>query len=341
MRPRRKALLGIATLLLTACSSPPPQEPADPPRAQSDWAPGNYIINLYDAFGSRRDGLQHDFGFAALIRYEGKTILFDSGTNADILKANTAALGVDLREVDLAVASHAHFDHINGFDYLLEVNPDVKLYFPNDFFWGADVDFSVAGREPDAAEKLPKEQRYFNGDKETFAFNQSGRFWKADVEFIESHREIAPGLTLIATSSPYMGYFTRYPSLGGVETNAVAGDDIKTVNLPELSLNLASPTGDVLVVGCSHTMVEAIVRETKGHLDRDIGLVLGGYHLLPYTSAEVRDIAARMKDELGVASVAPAHCTGHVGFRVFGEVFGANYHVAGLGSTTAFPASIH
>ncbi len=42
-------------------------------------------------------------------------------------------------KIDFAVASHSHFDHINGFDYLLEVNPQVKIYFPQDFFWGANI----------------------------------------------------------------------------------------------------------------------------------------------------------------------------------------------------------
>ena len=70
--------------------------------ASAELPEGNYIVNLYDAFGPEREGLTQDFGFSALVRYEGKTILFDSGTNADILKANTEALGIDLREVDFA-----------------------------------------------------------------------------------------------------------------------------------------------------------------------------------------------------------------------------------------------
>jgi 7,8-dihydropterin-6-yl-methyl-4-(beta-D-ribofuranosyl)aminobenzene 5'-phosphate synthase len=44
-----------------------------------------------------------------------------------------------------------------------------------------------------------------------------------------------------------------------------------------------------------------------------------------------------MKEELGVAGVAPTHCTGHAGFKVFREVFGDRYHAAGLGTTTSFP----
>ena len=45
-----------------------------------------------------------------------------------------------------------------------------------------------------------------------------------------------------------------------------------------------------------------------------------------------------MKGELGVAEVAPVHCSGHVAFRVFRHVFGDRFHKAGLGTVTPFPA---
>jgi 7,8-dihydropterin-6-yl-methyl-4-(beta-D-ribofuranosyl)aminobenzene 5'-phosphate synthase len=331
------ALAGLAV----ACAPAEIDRPASvaPEPDSEQWAEGNYIVNLYDAFGSTDDRLTHDFGFSALVRYNGKTILFDSGSDADLLKANTEALGIDLRDVDLAIASHAHFDHINGFDYLLSVNPDVEIHFPADPFWGANMEFSVAGAEPGAAESLPADQRYFDGEKETFTFDQTGRFWNANVTFVGAHTEIAPGITLIATRSPYIGYFTRYPSLGGLEVSAQSSSDVKTIDLPELSLNLETPDGDVLLVGCSHSLVQTIVREAREHLDHKIGLVFGGYHLLPYTSDQIREVATNMKDELAVDGVAPTHCTGHAGFKVFREVFGDRYRTAGLGSTTPFPGS--
>lgn len=338
-------IVATSVVLCTACatSSPPAQTTAttvaaEVERTPTQWPEGDYIINLYDAFGEKRDELTQSFGFSALVRHQGKTILFDSGTNADVLKANVEALGLDLRDIDFAVASHAHFDHINGFDYLLEVNPEVKIYFPNDLFWGGDTEFSIGSPEAEVAQTLPPEQRYFHGAKEKTKFNQTGRFWKANIEFVDGHTEIVPGITLIATRSPYMGYFTRYPSLGGIENlEGKEGSDVKTIGLPELSMNIATPNGDVLIVGCSHSMVETIVRTTREQLKRPIGLVYGGYHLLPYKSEEIRGIATRMKEELGVAAVAPTHCTGHAGFKVFGEVFAGHYFAAGLGSTTAFP----
>ncbi|MBK36066.1 MAG: hypothetical protein CME26_11140 [Gemmatimonadetes bacterium] len=137
---------------------------------------GNRITNLYDAFGKDIPGLTQDFGFSALIEWEGKKILFDAGPDAEIQKQNAKTLGVDLSDVDLAVASHSHFDHINGFDYLLTVNPDVKIYFPSDPFFEAPFVFDVTGTDSAASNALSVDQRYFRGGNTRFTFEQSGRF---------------------------------------------------------------------------------------------------------------------------------------------------------------------
>ena len=96
------------------------------------------LVNLYDAFG-KNALLTKDFGFSCITKYQGKTILFDAGSNADIFKNNTKQLGIDLKKVDIVIVSHGHFDHLNGLDYLLKINPKVKIYFPYDIFWGAPV----------------------------------------------------------------------------------------------------------------------------------------------------------------------------------------------------------
>jgi 7,8-dihydropterin-6-yl-methyl-4-(beta-D-ribofuranosyl)aminobenzene 5'-phosphate synthase len=296
----------------------------------------NYILNLFDSFGPERPGVEHAFGFSALLRYQGRTILFDAGSSADILARNAAALGVDLAEVDFAVASHSHVDHISGFDYLLEVNPNVTIYFPDDIFWGAPFDYDASGRDPSAAEALPDEERYFRGQSPKFRVSPSGRFWKANVEFVRQNRQIAPGVHLVATRSPFVGYFSRYPNVGGHGKFTGQGDT-KFVELPELSLTMTTSQGEVLVVGCSHSMVDAITREAKAYRKRDVHLLVGGFHLLPYGAEEIREIARRLQTELLVQRVAPAHCTGHLGLKLFREAFGDHYHAAGLGRRIDFP----
>ncbi|MFN2512912.1 MAG: hypothetical protein ABR568_16000, partial [Pyrinomonadaceae bacterium] len=49
---------------------------------------GVALTNAYDAFGSEREGLKHDFGFSTIVEYKGKTILFDAGTNAEVFENN-------------------------------------------------------------------------------------------------------------------------------------------------------------------------------------------------------------------------------------------------------------
>ncbi len=95
---------------------------------------GVALTNAYDAFGKDNLGFMQDFGFSTVIEYQGKMILFDSGTNAKVFEGNIKKLKIDLRRIDIAVVSHGHYDHIGGFDYLLSVNPKVKIYAPNDFF---------------------------------------------------------------------------------------------------------------------------------------------------------------------------------------------------------------
>lgn len=334
---RRIYLLSIGIFSVYSCQQPD-NELAVTNQKEAIPVIENYTItNLYDAFGKSKDGLIKDFGFSALIKYRGKLILFDAGTNADILKSNTAALGIDLKTVDFAVGSHAHGDHLNGFDYLLQVNPKVKIYLPFDFYTGAKIKFNVEGREKGVRDSLPEEMQYFGGeDKLNLTINQSGRFWKANTEYIKENVELGPGIKLIFTRSPYLGYGSKYPSVAesdvsGKVDNQTDTKEIKFVGLPELSLSLSTDAGEVLVVGCSHSSVQKIIQETKEYTKNQISLLYGGYHMLPYGRNEINTVAYQLKDDFGVNRIAPAHCTGHLAFKILKDTYGENYVFAGLG----------
>ncbi len=72
-------------------------------------------------------GLRTLWGFAALIRAAGQTILFDTGSNGRMLLMNMRALGLAAESVDLVFLSHPHWDHMGGLDSVLELNPAVTL----------------------------------------------------------------------------------------------------------------------------------------------------------------------------------------------------------------------
>lgn len=72
-------------------------------------------------------GLSSLWGFAALIRAAGRTILFDTGSNGRVLLTNMGVLGLAAESVDLVFLSHPHWDHMGGLDSLLELNPGVTV----------------------------------------------------------------------------------------------------------------------------------------------------------------------------------------------------------------------
>ncbi len=87
---------------------------------------------LYDNY-LHKQGTKPDWGFSCLIEGTEKTILFDTGTDPQILLHNVDTLGIDLSKIDLIVLSHDHGDHTGGLSAVLERNHDVIVYFPVSF----------------------------------------------------------------------------------------------------------------------------------------------------------------------------------------------------------------
>lgn len=290
---------------------------------------------LFDAFG-KDTGLRQGWGYSVLIEHEGKRILFDAGSNANTFRHNLERMKIDAATIDMVIVSHAHLDHLNGIDYLLKINPAIKIYFPFDPFWGATGIFDARGRDSLVKDSLPRELRYFDGAADVFPVSQSGgRFWNANVEYIRQSVQIAPGLRIVVNSAHYLGYFSRYP--GNILTNSDPHDcsDIRLTNLTELSLSVSTETEEILFVGCSHSGVENIVKQTRQEIKRDVSLVVGGFHLIPFDRAQITQLVELLRKE-GVARVAPGHCSGHLAFKIFKDFYGKNFIYAGLGESIKF-----
>jgi 7,8-dihydropterin-6-yl-methyl-4-(beta-D-ribofuranosyl)aminobenzene 5'-phosphate synthase len=271
--------------------------PAAPVQASPDPARHRVTI-LYDAFGGRA-GLTRDWGFAALIEYGGKRILFDTGNNGEIFARNVRALGVDLRRLDFVVISHRHGDHTSGLSYVLRLNPRVKIYAPKEGFgvFGAALPSAFYRRDAD----LPDSMRYY-----------AGTAWPgANIQWVDSLTEVAPGVTLISTVSKTPG----------------------TLELRELSLAVRGPEGLVLVVGCSHPGIETILEASRS-LGDHVDIIFGGLHLVTTPDSAITRIASSMRDRWKVDQVAPGHCTGEPAFAALQRAFGDRYVYAGLGVAT-------
>ncbi len=266
------------------------------------------ITILYDSFGQKSE-MKKDWGFSALIEYQGKRILFDTGDNADIFAHNIKVKGIDLTKLDFVVISHRHGDHIGGIPYLLSVNPNVKIYAPKENFgiFGYSLPSSFYRRN----EALPVDRRYFDGKPPvTMTF---GDAWNKKFELVDKTTEVAPGLFLISLVSTNLG----------------------TLELHELSLAIKTPHGLVIVVGCSHPGIERIV-EAATVIDQHIHLIAGGMHLVVTPDQEIQRISLALRDTWKVDYVAPGHCTGEPAFAILSKDFGGRYVYAGLGQAMGF-----
>jgi 7,8-dihydropterin-6-yl-methyl-4-(beta-D-ribofuranosyl)aminobenzene 5'-phosphate synthase len=271
----------------------------------------NRVTILYDSFG-KNPSLTMDWGFAALVEYGGKRILFDTGNNAKIFEHNVKAVGVDLGNLDFVVMSHRHGDHMGGLAYLLKVNPTVKIYAPKERsgVYGDDQPSSTWYRK-DAS--LPAEQRYYSGAPPEII--HMGEAWPgANFQLIDRNTEIAPGMYLIALVSDRPG----------------------TLELHELSLAIRTPDGLVLVVGCSHPGVEHIVQEATA-INPHIAILFGGLHQIQAPDPEVERIATVLHNQYKLEHVAPGHCTGEPEFAALKKTFGDHYVYAGVGSVVDLP----
>lgn len=263
------------------------------------------ITILYDAFGTT-SAMKKDWGFAALVEIGGRRILFDTGNDPDVFAQNVKGAGVDLGKLDFVVMSHRHGDHMGGMTYLLSRNPHVKIYAPQEGFgvYGASLPGSFYRKD----ESLSRDMRYFDGTPpEVLKF---GSAWpEANIVLIDKTTEVAPGVTLIVQVSDAPG----------------------TKELKELSLAINTPEGIVLIVGCSHPGIEAIVTEAAA-INPRIRMVAGGFHLVTAQDAVIDKVVAALHDTFKVERIAPGHCSGEHTFSAVKRMFGDRYQYAGLGT---------
>jgi len=224
---------------------------------------------LYDNY-LHKEGTKPDWGFSCLIDGAEKTILFDTGTNPEILMHNIGQLEVDLKKVDLIVISHEHHDHTGGLNKVLEKNHEVSVYLPVSF---------------------------------PYEFVRNVETSKARVISVDEPVEICQD----------------------VYSTGEMGDQIK-----EQSLILNTDIGLIIVTGCSHQGIVAILKRAKELFDRPIHLVFGGFHLGAKSKAELEEIIRNFK-EIGVEKCGATHCTGDEAIGMFKKAFGENYVPMGTG----------
>jgi len=281
-------------------------------RAADSPVPARVTI-IYDAFG-KPSALERGWGYSALIEYGGKRILFDTGGQYQAFADNVRTLHIDLKQLDFVVLSHRHGDHTAGLAYVLEQNPNVKIYAPQETgSFGTPPSPPAAKALLRNAAGIAPDLRYFAGQPPADLRIDSP--WPgAHFSLIDHSLEIAPGLFLIKTVSDSKG----------------------TLELNELSLAIRTPQGLALVVGCSHPGIEKIL-EAASPFGTHLYTIVGGLHLVDKSDQQVSEVVERFQSKWHNERIAAGHCTGEFAQVELDRVFGERHDHSGLGEVIALP----
>jgi len=235
------------------------------------------------------ESLVCEHGLSLYIETAGHKILFDAGQSGAIIE-NAAKLGVDLSEVDIAVLSHGHYDHGNGFVRFLEINDKAKIYM------------NVRAFE----EHLNKKDRYIGVD---ISLKDSDRIIYTGDEF-----EIDKGITLFSCNDRSLKYPIDSAGLSVVKDNVKRPDDFRHEHYL-----LLEEDRRVLISGCSHKGILNI--ETWFEPD----ILIGGFHFMGIEPDEMgthrlQEAAKELMDY--DTYYLTGHCTGQEQYDIMKAVMG-------------------
>ncbi len=104
----------------------------------------------------------------------------------------------------------------------------------------------------------------------------------------------------------------------------------------EQSLVIKTAKGLIVITGCSHPGIVAIVRRAPQVAPGVPRVVLGGFHLMRRSDGEVRAIIQELKG-MGVERCGASHCTGDWAIELFKESFGDRFLKLCVGAVLVFP----
>jgi 7,8-dihydropterin-6-yl-methyl-4-(beta-D-ribofuranosyl)aminobenzene 5'-phosphate synthase len=258
--------------------------------------------------------LQAEWGCALHIKFNGTSLLFDTGRSGKSMD-NATRLGIDIANVDAAILSHHHIDHTGGLRRFLEINSSAKVHLgptPNG-------DIFITGF-------LQSVTKYAGIDKK-LRRDYPGRF-----NTIDTSTEILPNVFVIPQIMGPYPVPVWNKRLVIVKNGQVSLDNFAH----EIVLAIKEDDGLVVFTGCSHhgllNMVDTAAKLLPGV---PVKAVIGGFHLcdsvpcqyMACTKSEVEDLGKEVL-EFPVNQTYSVHCTGERAFNVFKEVMGD--HLADL-----------
>ena len=265
---------------------------------------------------NRKNGkMQGEWGLSIYIEYRGKKLLLDAGAS-DLFVTNAEKLGIALEEMDLAVLSHAHYDHANGMKAFFDKNSKAKFYL----------------RESSAENCYSKVwflHKYIGMPRKILDE------YPDRIVFAKGDLQIGEGMYLIPHKTQELETIGKREKMYQKKGKKWYPDDFSH----EQSLVIESDRGLIIFNSCSHGGAVNIINEiAETFPEKKIYALIGGFHLYNKPSSEVRELGKRIK-ETGIQYVCTGHCTGERAYAVLKEELGGILHQLQTGMVMEFSDS--
>jgi 7,8-dihydropterin-6-yl-methyl-4-(beta-D-ribofuranosyl)aminobenzene 5'-phosphate synthase len=257
------------------------------------------ITCLVDNSVQRGSPFWGEHGLAFWIETEGRCALFDTGQSGTVLQHNLDLLGLNPREADVAILSHAHLDHTGGVDAILSLKPDLPVYARPDIFRPR---FSFREGEYKSI-GLPRTLKK--------------QLQTADLNLSEDPIEVLPGLW---TS----GEISERPEREGRSPHHYVPHDEGWKPDPyqdDMSLVMDTGEGIVLICGCCHAGLLNTMAHVWQTFQRPILAVLGGTHLTCLDGDDLCHVVEVIRENYAPIHFYLNHCTGEQAYVALTNAF--------------------
>jgi len=225
-----------------------------------------HVTIIYDNYQEDKN-LETDWGFACLVEYQGKQLLFDAGRKAELYKTNVKLLGINPEEIPTLFISHEHGDHTAGIPWITQVNPSIKCYLPASYA----EQLEKSGNLPPNSKGLAKPTHlygpfYSTGDN-FLAFREQGLVVKTEDGGVLITGCGHPGaIPMVEVAEKELG-IEIHTIIGGLHLMRKTGEQLEQLaaNLKEMGIKHICPTH------CTGDESIAMLKESFGE-----GYISGG-----------------------------------------------------------------
>ena len=262
-----------------------------------------------------------EHGICIYFEADGLKWLFDVGASPNF-GINARKMGIDVKEVDYLILSHAHRDHTGGLEYFLRKNKKARVIMA----------------------PLSSGQLFVSYRKEIHHDITINHKVIADFAdrfiFTGSDLSLSPNVTIIR-NIPKIDPLPKANSLlfqtnGEVER----ADDFRH----EVALAVKTTSGIVLFSGCSHHGILNILRAASLTFKQEkIIATIGGTHLLDndwYSQFETMEEVTEMANTISLKypdmKLITGHCTGHQAQQLFSSILDDRFELFYSGASYEF-----